>query len=86
MALLAELANDRLEPQPSSGTKLRQERHGVELCKYRDRHALNQTHAAPNGAWRVFRGSCSIDMALLTELSRTLFPLEAAKNRRVRQK
>ena len=49
------------------------------------RHALNQTHVAPNGAWTVFRGSWSIDMALLTDLSRILIPLETAENRRVRR-
>jgi hypothetical protein len=51
--------------------KLRQERHGVSLCKHLGRLALNQNHAAPDGAWKVFWGSFSIDMALLTELCLT---------------
>ena len=33
----------------------------------------------------MFRGSWSIDMALLTDLSRILIPLETAENRRVRR-
>jgi hypothetical protein len=34
-------------------------------------HALDSRHAAPDGAWIVFRGASAIDMALLTELSRS---------------
>ena len=37
-------------------------------------------HAAPDGAWMVFWGSSSINMALLTELSRSPIPLKTAKN------
>jgi hypothetical protein len=60
--------------------KLRQERHGVGLCKHRDRQAVNQAHAAPSGAWMVLWGSFSIDMALRTELPRTLIPPRTATN------
>ena len=62
-------------------SKLHQQRHGDERLKQRRGRALSSEHAAPDGAWVVFDGSSSINMALLTELSRSLIPLRTAKNR-----
>ena len=62
-------------------SKLRQERHGDERLKQRRGRALSSEHVAPDGAWVVFDGSSSINMALLTELSQSLIPLRTAKNR-----
>jgi hypothetical protein len=39
---------------------------------------LEPKHAAPDGAWMVFRVSCSINMALVTELSQRLIPARKA--------
>src|ERR1035437_4205743 len=44
-------------------------------------HALNSSHAAPDGAWRAIWGSCSINIALLTELAQSLIPAKTALNR-----
>src|ERR1035437_3615534 len=60
--------------------KLRQERHGEEHHKSPCRHTLNSNHAAPDGAWMAFWGSCSINTALLTELSQSPIPPKTAKN------
>jgi hypothetical protein len=60
-------------------SKLRQERHGDERHKHRCGHPLSSEHAAPNGAWMIFRGSSSINMALLKELSRSPTPPKTAR-------
>ena len=52
-------------------SKLRQERHVSSLTRGRAGVCGAQPHAAPDGAWMGFRGACSINMALLTELSRS---------------
>ena len=57
---------------PEGPAKLRQERHGDARRKRRCVRALNPTHAAPDGARRIFWRPLPIDMALLTELSRPL--------------
>src|ERR1035437_2899502 len=44
-------------------------------------HALNSNHADPDGAWMAFGGSCSINMALLTELFQSLIPPETVFGR-----
>ena len=59
--------------------KLRQERHEEARGQHRRDHALNLQHAAPDGARAVSRVSSSINMALLTELSRSRIPLKTAK-------
>jgi len=44
---------------------------------------IEPQHAAPDGAWKVFRGSSAIYMALLTELchqANTLLQPKAGKN------
>jgi hypothetical protein len=60
--------------------KLRQERHGNERYKRRRGPASKPKHAAPDGAWRVFWVSSSINMALLTELGRRPIAQKTAKN------
>ena len=65
--------------------KLRQERHGKERYQRDHGQALNHQPAAPDGAWRVPGGSCSINMALLTELSRCPVPLKTATNPKLTQ-
>src|ERR1039457_3888017 len=62
-------------------SKVRPARHGDEGFKQRRGRALSSEHAAPDGAWVVFDGSSSINMALLTELSRSLIPLRIATSR-----
>ncbi len=50
-------------------SKLRQERHVLGPLRGQDRVGDLPPHAAPYGAWMVFPGASSIDMALLPELS-----------------
>jgi len=52
-------------------SELRQERHGDDRHKQLRGRALSPKHAAPDGAWVVFVGSSSINMALLAELPRS---------------
>lgn len=54
-----------------AASKLRQERHGGQRCQHGRGHDFGSQHAAPTGAWMVFWGRYSIDMVLLTELSRS---------------
>ena len=60
-------------------SKLRQERHGNARHKQLRSRALRPKHAAPDGAWVVFDGSSSINMALLKELLRSSIQLKTAK-------
>jgi hypothetical protein len=59
--------------------KRRKERHEGERHEYDRDPESDSKRAAPDGAWIVFRGACSIDMALLTELSRGSTPWKTAK-------
>jgi hypothetical protein len=54
----------------TTSPKLRQERHGFDLCQTsRARSIRLESHAAPDGAWEVrFEISVSINRALLAEL------------------
>ena len=61
-------------------SKLRQERHGEEDYLHNPGRALDPIHAAPDGAWMVFPCASSIDMALLSELSRCSIPPKTAKS------
>ena len=61
-------------------SKLRQERHVSSLTRGQDGVCGAHLHAAPDGAWMVFRDLSSINMALLAELSRSSIPLKIAKN------
>jgi hypothetical protein len=62
-------------------SKLRLERQVLNLTGGRDGVYGAHPHAAPDGAWLMFRGSSSINMALLAELSRSTIPVKTAKNR-----
>jgi len=61
-------------------SKLRQERYVSSLTPGQDGVCGAHVHAAPAGAWIVFSGSSSINMALLMELSRSLIPHETGRN------
>src|ERR1017187_4061628 len=58
-----------------------EERHVSSLTHGQEGVCGAHLHAAPDGAWMAFRGSSSINVALLAELSRSPNTLETAKNR-----
>ena len=55
-------------------SRLSLERHVSSLTRGHEGVCGAHRHAAPNGAWMVLRGAATINMALLTELSRSPIP------------